>query len=139
LGHAFIPPPIHAGGLRYQGMSPLVSQAAVEGLITPRAYDQVKCYEAALLWARTEGAICAPETSHAVACAIEEACRAREEGKQKNILFCYSGHGLLDLTGYDKYLSGQLTSYALPEDLLKQSLETIKNHPKPEPKKTGKW
>lgn len=139
LGHAFIPPPIHAGGLRYHGMSPLVSQAAVEGLITPRAYDQVKCYEAALLWARTEGAICAPETSHAVACAIEEACRAREEGKQKNILFCYSGHGLLDLTGYDKYLSGQLTSYALPEDLLKQSLETIKHHPKPEPKKTGKW
>jgi tryptophan synthase beta chain len=139
LGHGFIPPPIHAGGLRYHGMSPLVSQAAIEGLITPRAYDQVKCYEAALLWARTEGSICAPETSHAVACVIDEAVKAREEGKEKVILFCYSGHGLLDLTGYDKYLSGQLTGYSLPDDLLNRSISDILHHPKPPVKKTGKW
>jgi tryptophan synthase beta chain len=112
-------------------MSPLVSQAAVKGLIVPRAYDQIKCYEAALLWARTEGAVCAPETSHAIACVIEEAVRAREEGKEKVILFCYSGHGLLDLTGYDKYLSGQLMGYSLPEDILRESVESIRHHPKP--------
>ena len=79
LGHKFIPAPIHAGGLRYHGMAPLVSQCIVEGLVKPRAYDQVKCFESALLWARTEGSICAPETSHAIACVIEEANKAREE------------------------------------------------------------
>ncbi len=139
LGHAFIPAPIHAGGLRYHGMSPLVSQAVVEGLMTPRAYDQVKCYEAALLWARTEGSICAPETSHAIACAIEEAKRAREEGKEKVILFSYSGHGLLDLAGYDKFLAGSLSEYSLPEDILNESIKVIQDHPKPESKKSGKW
>ncbi|MDD4203353.1 MAG: TrpB-like pyridoxal phosphate-dependent enzyme, partial [Candidatus Omnitrophica bacterium] len=104
LGHAFVPPPIHAGGLRYHGMSPLVSHAIQEGLLTPKAFDQIKCYEAALLWARTEGAICAPETSHAIACAIEQAQIAKEEAKEKVIIFTYSGHGLLDLAGYDKFL-----------------------------------
>ncbi len=139
LGHAFVPAPIHAGGLRYHGMAPLVCQAIVEGLLTPRAYHQLKCYEAALTWANTEGFICAPETSHAIAAAIDEAVKAREEGKEKVILFNYSGHGLMDLTGYDAYLSGRLTDYELPEDSLKKSTACLKDLPKPSTKKSGKW
>ncbi len=131
LGHNFIPPPIHAGGLRYHGLAPLVSQAIVDGLLEPRAYDQLKCYESALLWAKTEGQICAPETSHAIACVIDEANKAREEAKEKVILFNYSGHGLMDLSGYEKFLSGKLTEYSLPEEDLRRSLETIKDFPKP--------
>ncbi|HQP11928.1 MAG TPA: TrpB-like pyridoxal phosphate-dependent enzyme [Candidatus Omnitrophota bacterium] len=130
LGHRFVPPPIHAGGLRYHGMAPLVSHAVKEGLLEPRAYDQIKCYEAALLWAKTEGTICAPETSHAIACVIEEAEKAREEGKGKIILFNYSGHGLMDLMGYEKFLSQQLSDYHLPETDLKKSLDIIKDFPK---------
>jgi len=130
LGHKFVPEAIHAGGLRYHGMSPLVSQVAALGLIQPRAFDQVKCYESAVLWAKTEGTIPAPETAHAIACAIDEAKKAKLEGKRKVILFCYSGHGLMDLAGYDKFLSGKLTKYALPKNKLRQSLEAIKNLPK---------
>lgn len=139
LGHGFIPAPIHAGGLRYHGMAPLVSQAAVEGLITPRAYDQIKCYEAALTWAKTEGAICAPETSHAIACVIDEAVKAKKEGKEKTILFNYSGHGLMDLLGYEKFLKGQLEPYSLPDHEIKASLDKIKHLPKAAARKTGKW
>ena len=124
-----MPEPIHAGGLRYHGMAPLVSQAAVKGLIKPRSYDQIKCYESAMIWGKTEGTICAPETSHAIACAIDEAKKAKKEGKQKVILFCYSGHGLMDLAGYDKFLSGKLTKYALPKNKLRKSLELIKGLP----------
>ncbi len=130
LGHDFVPEPIHAGGLRYHGMAPLVSQAAAKGLINPRSYDQIKCYESAMIWGKTEGTICAPETSHAIACAIDEAKKAKKEGKQKVILFCYSGHGLMDLAGYDKFLSGKLTKYALPKHKLRKSLESIKGFPK---------
>jgi tryptophan synthase beta chain len=139
LGHNFVPEPIHAGGLRYHGMSPLVSQAAVEGLIEPRAYDQIKCYEAAMLWAKTEGAICAPETSHAIACVIEEALKAKEEAKEKSIIFTYSGHGLMDLMGYEKFLSGKLTEYSLPEEDLRKSLESLKDLPKPKEAHSGRW
>lgn len=131
LGHSFIPPPIHAGGLRYHGMAPLVSHAIKERLLEPRAYQQLECYEAALVWAQTEGAICAPETSHAIACVIEEANKAKAEGKEKVILFNYSGHGLMDLSGYDKFLDGELTNYSLPDVELKKSLESIKGLPKP--------
>jgi tryptophan synthase beta chain len=130
LGHGFVPEPIHAGGLRYHGMAPLVSQAAKKGLISPRSYDQVKCYESAMLWARTEGSICAPETSHAIACVIDEAKKAKKEGRQKVILFCYSGHGLMDLAGYDKFLSGNLKKYELPAHKLRKSLESIRGLPK---------
>ena len=131
LGHAFVPPPIHAGGLRYHGMAPLVSAAIQDGLATPRAIGQLKCYESAVLWARTEGFIPAPETAHAIAAVIDEARKAKEEGKEKVILFCWSGHGLMDLTGYDKYFRGQLTDYALPEADLCRSLDSIKDLPKP--------
>jgi len=131
LGHDFVPPPIHAGGLRYHGMSPLVSQAVVSGLATPRAMPQTKCYEAAVLWARTEGHIPAPETSHAIAAAIEEANKAKEEGKEKVILFCWSGHGLMDLGGYAKYFAGELSDYELPEEDLRGSVAHLEGFPKP--------
>ena len=139
LGHAFIPPPIHAGGLRYHGMAPLVCQCIVEGLMTPKSFHQVKCYESALLWAHTEGAICAPETSHAIAAVIDEAIKAKEEGKEKVILFNYSGHGLMDLTGYDAFLSGKLIDYSLPDEELEKYTAEIKNLPKAEMRKSGKW
>jgi tryptophan synthase beta chain len=139
LGHAFVPPPIHAGGLRYHGMAPLVCQSIVEGLFTPRAYHQSKCYESALLWAKTEGMICAPETSHAIAATIDEAIKAREEGKEKVILFSYSGHGLMDLAGYDNFMSGRLTDYELPEDLLQKYTKDLDKMPKAPMRKSGRW
>lgn len=139
LGHAFIPPPIHAGGLRYHGMAPLVCQCIVEGLFEPRAYHQLKCYESALAWAQTEGAICAPETSHAIAAVIDEAIKAKEQGKEKVILFNYSGHGLMDLTGYDAYLSGKLTDYELPDKDLEKFTKELVNLPAAESRKSGKW
>jgi len=131
LGHSFIPPPIHAGGLRYHGMAPLVSLAIVEGLLEPRAYHQLECYESAVMWARTEGFISAPETSHAIVAVIEEAKKAKEEGKEKVILFNWSGHGLMDLTGYETYFNDNLVDYPLPEEELAKSLESIKDLPKP--------
>ena len=139
LGHSFVPPPIHAGGLRYHGMAPLVSQAIVEGLLAPRAYHQLKCYEAAVTWARTEGFISAPETSHAIAATIDEALKAKEEGKEKVILMNWSGHGLMDLTGYDAYFQGKLTDYALPEEDLAKSLASIQGLPPAAARKSGKW
>jgi tryptophan synthase beta chain len=139
LGHTFVPPPIHAGGLRYHGMAPLVSQGIVEGLFTPRSINQTECYEAAVLFARTEGIIVAPETSHAVAATIQEAKKAKEEGKERTILFNMSGHGLMDLTGYEAFFQGKLTDYPLPEDELNKSLGSLEGLPKPPAAKTGKW
>ncbi|MFA7484882.1 MAG: TrpB-like pyridoxal phosphate-dependent enzyme [Phycisphaerae bacterium] len=139
LGHAFVPPPIHAGGLRYHGMAPLVCQAIVEGLMKPRAVHQIECYEAAMTWAATEGTICAPETSHAIAATIQEAKKAKEEGKEKVILFNYSGHGLMDLSGYDAYLAGKLSDYSLPEEKIKEYTIPLKQFPKAEMHKSGKW
>jgi tryptophan synthase beta chain len=132
LGHAFIPPAIHAGGLRYHGMAPLVSAGVQAGLMTPRAYPQLECYEAAVLFARTEGLIPAPETSHAIAAAIDEAKKAAEEGKEKTILFNYSGHGLLDLAGYAAYFDNQLQNYPLPPEVLQRSLAVMADLPKPQ-------
>jgi len=139
LGHAFIPPPIHAGGLRYHGMAPLVCQGIVEGLFTPRAYDQIQCYESAMLWAGTEGAICAPETSHAIAAVVDESLKAKEQGKEKVILFNYSGHGLLDLGGYEAFLAGRLSKYELPDKEIEKFTIDLKNLPKAPIRKTGKW
>ncbi len=131
LGHKFVPPPIHAGGLRYHGMAPLVSHAIELGLLAPRAIHQLECYEAAMIWARTEGFISAPETSHAIAATIQEAKKAKEEGKEKVIIFNWSGHGLMDLTGYEAYMSGKLFDYPLPEEEIKKSIAAMANLPKP--------
>ncbi len=139
LGSHFVPPAIHAGGLRYHGMAPLVSQAIVEGLLKPQAVDQLHSYEAAITWARTEGFVIAPETSNAVAAVIKEAVKAKKEGKKKVILFNLSGHGLLDLAGYDRYLSGKLESSRIPHDEIKRSLARVqKVHPAPQ-RKSGRW
>ncbi len=139
LGHEFVSPPIHAGGLRYHGMAPLVSQAVVEGLMTPRSVNQTDCYESALLWARTEGHIIAPETSHAVAAVIQEARKAKEEGREKVIVFGLSGHGLMDLAGYESYMDGKLADYPLPESELQASLQSIAGLPKAAANRSGRW
>jgi tryptophan synthase beta chain len=108
LGHKFMPPPIHAGGLRYHGMAPMVSHAHKLGLIEAEAYHQTRVFETATLFARSEGIVPAPETAHAIAAVVEEANKAREAGQKRVILFNFSGHGLLDLTAYESYLSGKL-------------------------------
>ncbi|MFO7668960.1 MAG: TrpB-like pyridoxal phosphate-dependent enzyme [Bacteroidales bacterium] len=131
LGHAFIPPPIHAGGLRYHGMSPLVSHAVKEGLARAEAIHQLECYEAGVLFARTEGIIPAPETTHAIASTIREAKKAKEEGKEKVILFNFSGHGLMDLAGYEKFFNGELTNHELSSEDFEKFTAVLKNHPTP--------
>lgn len=131
LGHAFIPEPIHAGGLRYHGMAPMVSHALNQGLIEANAVSQLECYESAVLWARTEGFIPAPETSHAIAQTIREAKQAKEEGKEKTIVMNWSGHGLMDLSGYDAFFEGRLRDYQLPEEQRLRSLLCLEGLPKP--------
>lgn len=122
LGHTFEPPGIHAGGLRYHGMSPLVSLLAKEGLIEARAYPQNPVFEAAVQFANCEGIIPAPETAHAIRCAIDEAIKAREEGKEKVILFNFSGHGFFDLTSYAKYYANELEDFEYPEKKIEEAL-----------------
>jgi tryptophan synthase beta chain len=108
LGHKFMPPSIHSGGLRYHGMSPMVSHALKLKLMEAEAYHQTKVFEAAILFARTEGIVPAPESAHAIASVIEEANRARETGKKRVVLFNLSGNGMLDLSAYETYLSGKM-------------------------------
>jgi tryptophan synthase beta chain len=132
LGHAFGPPPVHAGGLRYHGMAPMVSQLAAEGIIEPRAVSQLDAYAAGVIFARTEGIIPAPETNHAISMAMTEALKAKDEGKEKVILFNFSGHGLIDLVGYDKYFSKELTDFALSDEEIAAAEKVFENFPKPE-------
>ncbi len=108
LGHKFMPPPIHAGGLRYHGMSPMISHALKLGLIEAEAYHQTKVFEAATLFARREGLVPAPESAHAIAAVVRHALEAREQGKKRVLLFNLSGHGLLDLSAYESYQHGKL-------------------------------
>ncbi|MFH2219508.1 MAG: TrpB-like pyridoxal phosphate-dependent enzyme [Pseudomonadota bacterium] len=132
LGHAFVPPPFHAGGLRYHGMSPAVSQLINEGIIEAKSVTQMDAFEAGVLFAKTEGMISAPETNHALACVIDEAKKAKEEGKEKVILFNWSGHGLIDLVAYDKYFAGQLENYVLSDEQIRESEKVFANFPKPQ-------
>jgi tryptophan synthase beta chain len=125
LGHDFMPPGIHAGGLRYHGESPLVSQLYHAGQIEAKSYKQNSCFEGALLFARSEGIVPAPESSHAVRAAIDEAVLAKEEGKERTILFGLSGHGQLDMGAYDAYLSGNLEDYEYPDAMVKAALERL--------------
>lgn len=127
LGHDFVPPGIHAGGLRYHGMAPLVSLLHHEGVIEARSYHQLKCFNAALTFARAEGIIVAPEASHAVAAAIDEAENAKQEGKEKTIIFNLSGHGHLDLSAFEKYFAGGLTDYDYPIEKIQEALEHLPN------------
>jgi tryptophan synthase beta chain len=122
LGHDFMPPGIHAGGLRYHGASPLVSQLVHAGVAEARAVPQTACFEAAVLFSRNEGIIPAPESSHAIRGAIDEALQAKEEGRERVILFNLSGHGHVDMAAYDAYFSGQLEDYEYPEAAIRESL-----------------
>jgi len=131
LGHGFVPEPIHAGGLRYHGMAPLISQLILDNLIRPVAIQQLETFQAGITFARTEGFISAPETDHAIAVVIQEALKAKEEGKEKVILFNWSGHGLVDMAAYDAYLSGKLADHALAEEEIQRALKEIDPLPKP--------
>jgi tryptophan synthase beta chain len=125
LGHDFIPEPIHAGGLRYHGMSPQVSLLKHEGFIEARSVHQRPCFEAGIQFARTEGLIPAPESTHAIRAAIDEALEAKKSGQKKVILFNLSGHGCFDLTAYQSYLSGQLEDYEYPALEVQRALEAV--------------
>ena len=114
LGHDFVPPGIHAGGLRYHGASPLLSHLLKLGQIEARSYTQVPVFDAALQFAQSEGILPAPESSHAIRAAMDEALAAREEGRARTILFCLSGHGHFDLSAYENYLTGKLQDYEYP-------------------------
>jgi tryptophan synthase beta chain len=131
LGHNFVPAPIHAGGLRYHGMAPIISQLILDNLIRPVAVHQMETFEAGVTFARTEGFISAPETNHATAVVIREALKAKEEGKEKVILFNWSGHGLVDMAAYQAYFEGRLADYPLPADDIKRALADIEPLPKP--------
>ena len=131
LGHGFVPAPIHAGGLRYHGMAPILSHLVKEKMIEARAFDQIETFTAGINWARTEGFIPAPETNHVIAAVVQEAEKAKEEGKEKTILFNWSGHGIVDLAAYDAFLSGKLKKYELPEEELQKALKSIEGLPKP--------
>ena len=125
LGHDFEPAGIHAGGLRYHGMSPIISALARGGYVEARAYPQKPCFEAAMLITRTEGMLPAPETSHAIRAAIDEALEAKKTGEKRVILFNFSGHGFLDLSAYDAYLGGKLENHEVPDADLSKWLATL--------------
>jgi tryptophan synthase beta chain len=125
LGHDFVPPGIHAGGLRYHGASPLASRLIHDGLVETRSLLQLPVFEAAVMFAQFEGILPAPESAHAIRAAINEALAAREEGRPRTILFCLSGHGHFDLASYDAYLSGRLQDYEHPGREIAEALETL--------------
>jgi tryptophan synthase beta chain len=129
LGHDFMPPGIHAGGLRYHGASPLVSQLVHHGLVEARAAGQLACFEAAVQFARTQGIIPAPESSHAIRGAIDEALEAKKEGKPRTILFNLSGHGHVDMSAYEAYFAGQLEDFEYPAEKVKASLAHLPKVP----------
>ncbi|MCK4952172.1 TrpB-like pyridoxal phosphate-dependent enzyme [Candidatus Bathyarchaeota archaeon] len=126
LGHDFIPPPIHAGGLRYHGIAPILSMLAQEKKIETRAYDQVEVFDAARLFAQTEGLVSAPEPSHAIKGAIDEALRCKETGEEKTILFMLCGHGHFDMQAFDDYLQGKLLPYEYPEEEVQKSMKRLR-------------
>jgi tryptophan synthase beta chain len=125
LGHTFVPPAIHAGGLRYHGDAPLVCQLVDSGVIEAVAHPQTKVFEAAVQFARTEGIMPAPESAHAIRSAVDEALAAREAGEQRVILFLLSGHGHFDMGAYDAYFSGQLEDYEYPESAIRDALTRL--------------
>jgi tryptophan synthase beta chain len=125
LGHTFVPRAIHAGGLRYHGMAPLVSHLVEGGFIEPVAYAQNPVFEAAIQFSRSEGIVPAPESAHAIKAAVDEALACKERGESRTILFNLSGHGYFDLTAYDRYLSGDLEDYEYPLDEVEAALANL--------------
>jgi tryptophan synthase beta chain len=127
LGHGFVPPAIHAGGLRYHGAAPLLSQLIDEGVVGATAYAQNAVFEAAIQFARSEGIVPAPESAHAIRATIDEALSARRAGEKRVILFNLSGHGHFDMGAYDAYLAGALQDYAYPSEAIQQALSELPN------------
>ncbi len=125
LGHDFIPPPIHAGGLRYHGMAPTLCLLANEGVVGVEAYNQVEVFEAASMFVRAEGILPAPEPAHAIRAAINEALRCRKTGEEKVILFLLCGHGHFDVMGYRKFLDGELLPYEYPEEEVRKAIDRL--------------
>ncbi len=129
LGHDFIPPPVHAGGLRYHGMAPIICHLHKLGFVEAAAVPQVATFEAGITFARTEGIISAPETNHAIRVTIDEALKCKESGESKVILLAHSGHGHFDMAAYESYLSGKLTDYEYPEEKVKEALASLPEVP----------
>jgi tryptophan synthase beta chain len=125
LGHDFVPPSMHAGGLRYHGDSPIVSRLVHDGIMRAVSYHQSEVFDAAQTFARTEGIIVAPETSHAVKSAIDEALACKKTGEGKTILFNCSGHGNFDMSAYDAYYEGKLVDYEYPDALIREAIARI--------------
>jgi tryptophan synthase beta chain len=131
LGHDFIPAGIHAGGLRYHGVAPIVSQLFLDGLLRAEAYRQTDVFAAALGFARSEGIVPAPESAHAIKGAVDAARRADEEGVERRILFGLSGHGHFDMAAFDAYLHDQLVDHELPQEEIDRALRAIESMPRP--------
>jgi tryptophan synthase beta chain len=131
LGHTFVPEPIHAGGLRYHGMAPLISLLVDQKVIEPRAFHQLTTFDAALMWARTEGSLTAPETAHALRATIDEALKCKETGEEKCILVNYSGHGFFDLSAYERYLAGALVDHEYSKEAVEEALKALPEIPEP--------
>ena len=126
LGHMFIPPPIHAGGLRYHGMAPTLCLLNKEGIVKTRAYNQVQVFEAASLFVGTEGIVPAPEPAHAIKAVIDEAIRCRESNEERTILFLLCGHGHFDMQAYDDYLRGKLPPYEYPKERVEEAMRKLR-------------
>lgn len=129
LGHTFVPAGIHAGGLRYHGMAPIVSVLHRHGYVEPTAFPQLRVFEAAVLFARAEGVIAAPETAHAIRAVIDEAIVAREAGEKRVILFNFSGHGHFDMAAYESYFAGELEDYEYPAEKVQEALKDLPQVP----------
>jgi len=129
LGHTFVPSPIHAGGLRFHGMAPIICHLYNLGFVEARAEHQLATFKAGVTFARTEGIITAPEPCHNLKVAIDEALACRESGESKTILIAHSGHGHFDLAAYDEYLSGKLQDYEYPEEKVKEALAQLPKVP----------
>ena len=126
LGHMFIPPPIHAGGLRYHGKAPTLCLLSEEGIVESRAYNQVEVFDAARLFTRTEGILPAPEPAHAIKAVVDEALKCKKTGEEKTILFLLCGHGYFDMQAYDDYLHGKLPPYEYPKEKVEEAVRKLK-------------
>ncbi len=129
LGHSFVPPPVHAGGLRYHGMAPIISHLHKLGFVEARAVNQIPTFQAAVQFAHAEGIIPAPEPAHAIKVVIDEALKCKESGQKKNILLALSGHGHFDLGAYEKYLTGQLEDFEYPKEKVEEALKQLPKIP----------
>jgi tryptophan synthase beta chain len=129
LGHSFVPPPVHAGGLRYHGMAPIICHLVKLGFVEARAVNQIPTFQAAVQFARAEGIVPAPEPAHAIKVVIDEALKCKQSGQKKNILLALSGHGHFDLGAYEKYLAGQLEDYEYPKEKVEEALKLLPKVP----------